>query len=200
MTHSNTNPIGSLINQRWNNENKDFKIEISPGKISLIVHVQLSDDYFHVLGCISAFSEKGTLIIYDTTVLPEHNEWYINGTRTFETAFGDHVTTMTFTEWFLAAQNRLLEYYDLQKQDWNKITQKAKEHVIVTVNFGSGTPTTILKSWKDKVSKHPEKYPFDFKTDFDKLYDFIKNEDPESIEHMPLSYETIKQAWQYFKT
>ncbi len=138
MTNSYTNPIASLINQRWHNENKDFKIEILPEKISLIVYIRLSDDYFHVLACLTAFSEQGTLIIYDTTVHPEHNEWYLNGTRTFQTHFGDHETAMSFEEWFVAAQNRLLEYYDSKKQDWNKIALKAKEHVVVRVSYGSG--------------------------------------------------------------
>ena len=110
MTNSYTNPIASLINQRWHNENKDFKIEILPEKISLIVYIRLSDDYFHVLACLTAFSEQGTLI----------------------------ETAMSFEEWFIAAQNRLLEYYDSKKQDWNKIALKAKEHVVVRVSYGSG--------------------------------------------------------------
>lgn len=64
---------------------------------------------------------------------------------------------MTFEEWFLAAQDRLLKYYDSKKIDWNQITNKAKEHVIVSLNFGSGVPSTILKLWKDQVANHPEK-------------------------------------------
>lgn len=196
MTDSNT--ITSLINQCWYVQNKDFKIESSPEIIKLIVHVQLSEDYFYILGCLTVFPEQGTLIIYDTTVQLDHNEWYINGTRTFETYIDDHVTKMTFEEWFLAAQDRLLKYYDSKKINWNQITNKAKEHVIVSLNFGSGVPSTILKLWKDQVANHPEKYKFDFNTEFDKLYDFIKKENPESIEHMPLSYETLKRAWMYF--